>query len=103
MNVSLPLSKEVTISNVVDSGADGKLSLDRCLEHFTAPEKLADPVDCPACRKKTPTKKQHTFSRLPRVLCVHLKRFHAALNKKIDDFVSFPAYGLNMGPLLPHW
>jgi hypothetical protein len=26
-------------------------------EHFTAPESLSDPVDCPSCRRKTPTKK----------------------------------------------
>jgi ubiquitin C-terminal hydrolase len=77
--------------------------VETCLEHFTSAEKLADRVDCPSCKKKTQTKKQHTFSKLPRVLCVHLKRFHPALNKKIDDFVAFPAWGLNMGPHLPHW
>ena len=100
LNISLHISKE---ANMPGSGVSDKLTVDSCLEHFTSPEKLADPVDCPTCGKKTPTKKQHTFSKLPRVLCVHLKRFHAALNKKIDDFVAFPAYGLNMGPHLPHW
>jgi ubiquitin C-terminal hydrolase len=72
-------------------------------EHFTAPESLSDPVDCPSCRRKTPTKKQHTFAKLPKVLCLHLKRFDAATNNKIDDFVSFPASGLDMGRMLPHW
>jgi hypothetical protein len=72
-------------------------------EHFTAPESLSDPVDCPSCRRKTPTKKQHTFAKLPKVLCLHLKRFDAATNKKIDDFVSFPASGQDMGRMLPHW
>jgi ubiquitin carboxyl-terminal hydrolase 22/27/51 len=32
-----------------------------------------------------------------------LKRFDAANNKKIEEFVSFPCKGLNMGPFLPHW
>jgi len=105
LNISLPLSKEVMMSNLMSSSnvAVPKLSVERCLDHFTSPEKLADPVDCPSCGKKTPTKKQHTFSKLPRVLCIHLKRFNAALGKKIEDFVGFPARGLNMGPHLPHW
>lgn len=94
LNVSLPLSKHV---------GTGKMSLQRCLEQFTAPEALADPVDCPSCKRKTATKKQHTFAKLPKVLCLHLKRFDAAKNRKIDDFVSFPAQGLDMGKLLPHW
>jgi ubiquitin C-terminal hydrolase len=80
-----------------------KLSVERCLRHFTMPETLADPVDCPSCGKKTLTKKQHVISRLPRVLVLHLKRFDAAQNKKIEDFVSFPEKALNMGPYLPHW
>jgi len=78
------------------------LSVERCLRHFTLPESLTDPVDCPSCGKKTPTKKQHVVSKLPKVLCLHLKRFDAAQNRKIEDYVSFPAK-LNMGPFLPHW
>merc|ERR1712151_144822 len=31
------------------------------------------------------------------------KRFDAAHNRKIENFVSFPSYGLNMGVLLSHW
>ena len=103
VNVSLPLLKEIMAANIPGAPGSGKLSLERCLDHFTTPENLSDPVDCPACGKKTATKKQHTFSKLPKVLCVHLKRFHAALNKKIEDFVAFPAWGLNMGTHLPHW
>jgi ubiquitin C-terminal hydrolase len=72
-------------------------------DHFTAPESLSDPVDCPSCRRKTPTKKQHTFAKLPKVLCLHLKRFDAVTNKKVDDFVRFPASSLDMGRMLPHW
>ena len=103
LNISLPLLKELVATHNTSGHGSAKLSLTRCLEHFTSPETLADPVDCPGCGKKTQTKKQHTFSKLPKVLCVHLKRFHAALNRKIEDFVSFPARGLNMGPHLPHW
>ena len=106
MSISLPLSKEVqkaTSGVVGSSNVKENLSVERCLRHFTVPEVLADPVDCPNCGRKTPTKKQHVVSKLPKVLCLHLKRFDAAQNKKIEDFVSFPSKGLNMGPYLPHW
>jgi len=37
------------------------------------------------------------------VLCLHLKRFDAAGSNKINEFVSFPALGLDLGSYLPHW
>jgi hypothetical protein len=37
-------------------------------EHFTAPESLSDPVDCPSCRRKTPTKKQQATMPVDRAL-----------------------------------
>ena len=43
-----------------------------------------------------------TFAKLPRILCLHLKRFDALTNKKITNPVSFPVE-LDMGPHLPHW
>lgn len=102
LNISLTLSKEVERRQSL--GADGnEISVKTCLQHFIVPEKLGDGVQCPHCCTKTPTKKQHTFSKLPKILCLHLKRFDAAKNKKIDEFVSFPARGLNMGTLLSHW
>ena len=95
----MPLSKEVqkaTSGVVGSSNVKENLSVERCLRHFRVPEVLADPVDCPNCGRKTPTKKQHVVSKLPKVLCLHLKHFDAAQNKKIEDFVSFPSKGLNM-------
>ena len=100
LNVSLPLSKHTDSPSRYDKG---KISVELCLKQFTHPESLGDPVDCPTCMTKTRTRKQHTFGRLPKILCLHLKRFDAAKNRKITDFVSFPAHGLDMGPLLPHW
>jgi len=103
--ISLPLSKEVSRIGITHGspGRARRLTVELCLEHFTGPEILSDPVDCPVCKQKTPTKKQHVISSLPKVLCLHLKRFDAAQNKKIEDFVSFPARGLEMGKYLPHW
>ena len=105
MSISLPLSQEI------QKGSDGgqlagtgePISIEQCLKHFTMPEVLADPVDCPTCGEQTPTTRQHVVSRLPKVLVLHLKRFDFAGNRKIEEYVSFPAHGLNMGPYLPHW
>lgn len=102
MNVSLSLSEQVAKIRST-SGSKPALSVETCLERFVTPEKLGDSVNCPSCAKKTATQKQHTFGTLPKVLCLHLKRFDAAQNKKIDDFVSFPARGLNMGKYLAQW
>mmetsp|Transcript_29011 Transcript_29011/g.52483 ORF Transcript_29011/g.52483 Transcript_29011/m.52483 type:complete len:171 (+) Transcript_29011:867-1379(+) len=60
------LSKQVQDGNAAGfRGSKVKLSLERCLGHFTSPESIADRVDCPQCMKTTPTKKQHTFAKLP--------------------------------------
>lgn len=105
MSISLPLSKGGPPAAVQSTSGIAKETLDieTCLRHFTVPEMLTDPVMCPTCDKKTLTKKQHVVSKLPKVLCLHLKRFDAATNRKIEDFVSFPCRGLNMGQFLPHW
>lgn len=104
-NVSLPLAKEFPIANAEARGSQrrGKISVEMCLDHFTRPETLSDPVFCVSCNSKTKTQKQHTFSKLPNVLCMHLKRFNSAGSKKITDFISFPAHDLDMGKHLPHW
>lgn len=103
LNVSLSLSdKVVRLPSPLDA-SKMQLTLEACLDHFVSPEDLGDAVVCPSCAKKTPTKKQHTFATLPKVLCLHLKRFDAAQNKKIDEFVSFPSHGLNMGKFLAQW
>lgn len=108
LNLSLPLKNEFPSESAV--AAREKMTTRRetsnihaCLNHFTDPETLSDPIYCPSCNRKTKTLKQHTFAKLPRVLCLHLKRFDAASNKKISDFVSYPASDLDMGKYLPHW
>lgn len=102
VNISLSLSEEVERMQQEKGQRVLDFSIETCLEHFVLPEKLGDLVYCSSCGRKTETKKQHTFSKLPKILCLHLKRFDAAKNKKIENFVSFPAR-LNMGSLLSHW
>jgi ubiquitin C-terminal hydrolase len=105
MSLSLPLSKEIQKSSneVTLTDDSDAISIEHCLKHFTMPEVLADPVECPNCGVQTPTTRQHVVSRLPKILVLHLKRFDFAENKKLEEYVSFPASGLNMGPYLPHW
>jgi len=108
LNLSLPLKNEfpsqpeVATKEKMTTRSETS-NINACLKHFTDPETLSDPIYCPSCNKKTKNLKQHTFSKLPRVLCLHLKRFDAANNKKISDFVSYPASDLDMGKYLPHW
>jgi ubiquitin carboxyl-terminal hydrolase 22/27/51 len=99
----LPLAKNFSTANVGGQSSlkRGKISVEICLDHFTRPEALSDPVFCSSCNSKTKTQKQHTFSKLPNVLCLHLKRFNSG--KKITDFISFPAHDLDMGKHLPYW
>jgi len=105
MSISLPLSTEIqkTATQATVQESSESISIEHCLTHFVLPEVLADPVDCPICKAQTPTTRQHVFSRLPRILVLHLKRFDPTENRKIEEFVSFPAHGLNMGAYLPHW
>jgi ubiquitin C-terminal hydrolase len=103
MNISLSLSEEVERMQRGKGRRVVDISVESCLNHFVLPETLGDLVYCTSCARKTSTKKQHTFSRLPKILCLHLKRFDAARNRKIENFVSFPSHGLNMGSLLSHW
>ena len=78
-------------------------TLDDSLSRFTSPETLCDMVSCVSCNAMRPVKKQLTLSKLPRVLCLHLKRFESRTNKKIVNPVRFPITGLDMGKFLPHW
>eukprot|EP00814_Leptocylindrus_danicus_P006297 CAMPEP_0116010138 /NCGR_PEP_ID=MMETSP0321-20121206/3831_1 /TAXON_ID=163516 /ORGANISM="Leptocylindrus danicus var. danicus, Strain B650" /LENGTH=856 /DNA_ID=CAMNT_0003479197 /DNA_START=168 /DNA_END=2738 /DNA_ORIENTATION=+ len=110
LNVSLPLSKEkcrvgLTASKqseISKNSSTSQLTLRHCLESFCRPEQLAEKVQCSSCLVKTSTQKQLTFAKLPRVLCLHLKRFDARTNKKLSDPVSFPAE-LDMGPHVSKW
>lgn len=105
LNISLPLAKKFPTANSEgkNSQRQGKVSLKVCLNHFTRPSFLAKVVHCPSCNSKTRTLRQCTFSRLPHIFCLHLNRFDASANKKITDFVEFPASNLDMGKYLPDW
>ncbi|KTG45449.1 hypothetical protein cypCar_00008252 [Cyprinus carpio] len=53
---------------------------------------------CHKCKKRQKSTKKFWIQKLPKVLCLHLKRFHwtAFLRNKIDTYVEFPMRGLDM-------
>lgn len=96
-----------------------------CFHHFTTPEQLAadEWAYCSRCAAVTTTTRQLLVERLPRVLCVHLKRFNWALRtgygadvvvrdcvachlttpcrrRKVRTPVEFPLEGLDMAPYM---
>ncbi|GMM55340.1 ubiquitin-specific protease [Maudiozyma humilis] len=62
-----------------------------CFTEFTKCENLEidEQWSCPHCKKKQPSTKQLTITRLPRNLIIHLKRFDNRMNKN-GSFVNYP-------------
>lgn len=71
-----------------------------CFKEFTKVEKLEtdEQWSCPRCKKKQPSTKKLTITRLPRNLIIHLKRFDNMMNKN-NVFVKYP-FTLD---LTPYW
>uniref|UniRef100_A0AAX7TQ89 Ubiquitin carboxyl-terminal hydrolase 3 n=1 Tax=Astatotilapia calliptera TaxID=8154 RepID=A0AAX7TQ89_ASTCA len=71
-----------------------------CLHSFTDLEELDDTelYYCHKCKKRQKSTKKFWIQKLPKVLCLHLKRFHwtAFLRNKVDTYVEFPLKGLDM-------
>ncbi|CAI4058043.1 hypothetical protein SKDZ_04G2930 [Saccharomyces kudriavzevii ZP591] len=80
--LSIPIPRKVP---------QNEITIEDCFKEFTKCENLE--VDeqwlCPHCKKRQPSTKQLTVTRLPRNLIIHLKRFDNLLNKN-NDFVKYP-------------
>ncbi|CCF57252.1 hypothetical protein KAFR_0C02590 [Kazachstania africana CBS 2517] len=68
-----------------------KIDLIDCFNEFTKIENLEvdEQWSCPTCKKKQPSTKKLTITRLPRNLIIHLKRFDNMLNKN-NSFIDYP-------------
>ena len=75
-----------------------KCDLMRMFEHFLKEETLEDSFHCEKCKQKRKFKKAFAIWRLPKVLVVHLKRFHYGKFKKekIRHCVNFPVENLDL-------
>jgi ubiquitin C-terminal hydrolase len=89
-DLSLSFTRGLSILN--------KCELKRMLEHFLKEENLDDLVHCEKCKQKRKFKKGFVIWRLPKVLVIHLKRFHFGKYKKekITQSVKFPVKNLNL-------
>jgi ubiquitin C-terminal hydrolase len=71
------------------------VTLAQCLDRYTTSCRLdkADKYKCAQCRKPMPATKRVTLESLPRILCLHLKRFRwqPPLPPKVNTNVTFPA------------
>ncbi|AET40567.1 uncharacterized protein Ecym_6184 [Eremothecium cymbalariae DBVPG len=78
LSVPVPSSRQCTIID--------------CFTEFTKVETLDldEQWSCPDCKKRQPSTKKITITRLPRNLIIHLKRFDNMLNKN-NVFVSYSA------------
>ncbi|EDV26510.1 uncharacterized protein TRIADDRAFT_22897 [Trichoplax adhaerens] len=106
LDLSLDIPSEF-ISRRNKSIGDNDISICKltdCLSSFTELEKLEDSelYYCSSCTKKQLSTKQLRIKTLPRVLCLHLKRFRwsSCIRKKLDIYVEFPMIGLDMKPYL---
>ena len=71
-----------------------------CLNLFTEKEDLSDQDNlyCNTCFNMTPNYKKYELERLPQMLVIVLKRFKYTkmYKSKIDTFIDFPLYDLDM-------
>ena len=78
------------------------VTLDRCFETFTMPERLDEQNKwfCSNCKQHVRALKTMELWRLPNILIVHLKRFefrYGYSKDKLATFVDFALEGLDMG------
>lgn len=75
-----------------DAAHKEHVTLEDCFNEFVKPEILDgdDRWFCPRCKTKQRASKQLRISRLPQVLCVHLKRFRMdSYLSKIERYISY--------------
>jgi len=87
-----------------DLTGDTSVSIQEGLTRYTDPERLkADERPfCSKCQQRAEAIKQNSFTALPPVLCLHLKRFQQTAQgvMKIDHPVRCPLKGLSMAPYM---
>jgi len=82
----------------------GSISLESCIKVFFSTDHLhgEDMYSCENCRKLRNGVKQSAITKLPEVICIHLKRFRHenTYNSKITTSVTFPMCDLDFSPFM---
>ncbi|KAM4619224.1 ubiquitin carboxyl-terminal hydrolase 3 [Polymixia lowei] len=100
LDLSLDIPSQFRHKRSKDQEPGPTCTLRDCLHSFTDLEEL-DETElylCHKCKKRQKSTKKFWIQKLPKVLCLHLKRFHwtAFLRNKVDTYVEFPLRGLDM-------
>ncbi|XP_031420691.1 ubiquitin carboxyl-terminal hydrolase 3 isoform X2 [Clupea harengus] len=100
LDLSLDIPSQFRIKRSKDQEPGPTCTLRDCLRSFTELEELDETelYMCYKCKKRQKSTKKFWVQKLPKVLCLHLKRFHwtAYLRNKVDTYVEFPMRGLGM-------
>uniref|UniRef100_UPI0037E7F07C ubiquitin carboxyl-terminal hydrolase 3 isoform X1 n=2 Tax=Semicossyphus pulcher TaxID=241346 RepID=UPI0037E7F07C len=100
LDLSLDIPSQFRQKRSKDQEPGPTCTLRDCLRSFTDLEELDETelYYCHKCKKRQKSTKKFWVQKLPKVLCLHLKRFHwtAFLRNKVDTYVEFPLRGLDM-------
>ncbi|XP_072242000.1 ubiquitin carboxyl-terminal hydrolase 3 [Leuresthes tenuis] len=100
LDLSLDIPSQFRQKRSKDQDPGPICTLRDCLRSFTDLEELDETelYYCHKCKKRQKSTKKFWVQKLPKVLCLHLKRFHwtAFLRNKVDTYVEFPLKGLDM-------
>ncbi|XP_034541611.1 ubiquitin carboxyl-terminal hydrolase 3 [Notolabrus celidotus] len=100
LDLSLDIPSQFRQKRSKDQEPGPICTLRDCLRSFTDLEELDETelYYCHKCKKRQKSTKKFWVQKLPKVLCLHLKRFHwtAFLRNKVDTYVEFPLKGLDM-------
>ncbi|XP_061825433.1 ubiquitin carboxyl-terminal hydrolase 3 [Nerophis lumbriciformis] len=100
LDLSLDIPSQFRQKRSKDQEPGPTCTLRECLRSFTDLEELDETelYYCHKCKKRQKSTKKFWIQKLPKVLCLHLKRFHwtAFLRNKVDTYVEFPLKDLDM-------
>ncbi|XP_029010369.1 ubiquitin carboxyl-terminal hydrolase 3 isoform X2 [Betta splendens] len=100
LDLSLDIPSQFRQKRSKDQEPGPACTLRDCLHSFTDLEELDETelYYCHKCKKRQKSTKKFWIQKLPKVLCLHLKRFHwtAFLRNKVDTYVEFPLIDLDM-------
>lgn len=100
LDLSLDIPSQFRQKRKKDQEPGPTCTLRDCLRSFTDLEELDETelYYCHTCKMRQKSTKKFWIKKLPKVLCLHLKRFHwtTFFRNKVDTYVEFPVRGLDM-------